>query len=397
MHITYIPQVLHMSNMNEEKELNLPTYTITAHADLPMVLIGGKEGIGQTFSTKLTYQQCADYSELEDESIPERQRVQRDVAKPHVKNIITYLIERDNTVFSSACLIVTKLELDCIFAGAVSVYNGVLPANADRIFIDGQHRVGSIGEAIVIRPEIANHHLDVKVIVVPTDTIRESAAFICQIFRDLNQAKKPNTSQTIYFDSEFASSRLAKDLLDATASMGLGFGDAIAVNGKIKKGQLYTLANFTDFIQILIGKSNKVKLNEALEDDDTYNLYLLLISKFIEGFYNQLSFEQIKTSPDWKAAQDGCVVTCAIGLKALAYVGRSLIENMMVNEQSELNLDCLALLNKLPLHERGNDVWIKKEIYQVIDEKLKIVRSSEKRLARVLCHTMRIIPCEELV
>jgi DNA sulfur modification protein DndB len=384
-----------MSNMANEKELNLPNYTITAESDLSMVLLGGTEGIGQTYSTKLTYQQCADFFEVEDESIPERERVQRDAEKPRVKNIVTYLIERDNTVFSSACLIVTQLELDQILSGNVEVFNGILPAKADRVFIDGQGRLSGVKEAIVIRPEIAHHHLDVKVIVVPTKTVRESAAFVCQIFRDLNMAKKPNASQSIYFDSELSSSRLAKDLLDATAK--IGFGEAVAVNGKIKKGQLYTLANFTDFIQIIIGEKNKAKLNEALTNQNTYQLYLKLITDIIKGFYAFLPLADIQKAPNHKEVQEECVLTCAIGFKALAYVGRSLIENMLVNEESELAIDNLKHIPNLPIHDRGNDVWIKKEVYQYIDEKLKIVRSSEKRLARILCHQMRVMPCEDLV
>lgn len=383
-----------MSN-NTSNELSLPNYTITAHDDLPMVLLEGLEGIGNTYSTKLTYQQCADFFEIEDEKIPERERIQRDAEKSRVSSIVTYLTKRSNTVFSSACLIVTELEMEKIFSGTTQVYNATLPMTADRVFIDGQGRLSAIKEAIVERREIANHHLDIKVIVVPTQTVRESSAFVCQIFRDLNLAKKPNASQSIYFDSELSSSRLAKDLLDATAD--IGFGGAIAVNGKIKKGQLYTLANFTDFIQIVIGEKNKTKLNNTLSEPGTYQLYLKLITTIIKGFYTHLSLNQIQTSEQYKEAQEECVLTCAIGLKALAFVGRSLIENMLINEDSELNIDCLKQIVNLPIHERSNDIWIKKEIYQYIDEKLKIVRSSEKRLARILCHQMRVMPCEELV
>lgn len=387
-------EVIQMSN-NTNNTLSLPNYTITAHDDLEMILLEGIEGIGNTYSTKLTYQQCADFFEVEDERIPERERIQRDAEKPRVNNIITYLTMRSNTVFSSACLIVTELELEEVFSGNTPVFKAVLPKLADRVFIDGQGRLSAIKQAILQREEIATHHLDVKVVVVPTKTVRESASFVCQIFRDLNLAKKPNTSQSIYFDSELPSSRLAKDLLNETAKF--GFGSAIAVNGKIKKGQLYTLANFTDFIQIIIGEKNKTKLNNVLSESSTYELYLKLISIFIEGFYTNLSFNQIQKSEQWKESQEECVLTCAIGLKALAFVGRSLIENMLINEDSELNIGSLKHIVNLPIHERSNDIWIKKEVYQYIDEKLKIVRSSEKRLARILCHQMRVMPCEELV
>ena len=95
----------------QEETLNLPNYTIEAKSDLVMTLLKGNEGIGNTYLTKLTYQQCADYFDIEDERIPVRERLQRDADKPRVSGIAKYITGRKNTVFPSACLVVTKMEL----------------------------------------------------------------------------------------------------------------------------------------------------------------------------------------------------------------------------------------------------------------------------------------------
>jgi DNA sulfur modification protein DndB len=382
------------------EQLNIPQYTILGKQALTMTLLEGTEGVGLTYLTKLTYQQCADNFDLEDESIPERERLQRDADKTRVEAIFAYLTTRDNTIFPSACLIITELELSVLLAGDLKVMKGILPMSSDRLFIDGQGRLGGIKKTLFVRPELANHYLDVKVIVVPTKTVRESAEFVCQIFSDYHLGlKKPNASQNIYFDNEEPLSRLSKEVLDMCQAMDLPFNDAISVNGKIKHGQLYNLVAVTDFIRIMVGAGNKKDTNAFLADQTQYDLYLTLILQYIAGVYQHLPLGDIQAIEDekqWKAAITGNVLTCAIGLKALAFVGRSLIDGMIANEQSALETETIAKVAELPLTERGHKEWVSKQIYQIIEGKLTIVKSSEKRLASLLCYHMRILPCKDL-
>lgn len=388
---------------NDKETLNLPTYAIYGKHDLSLFVQVGQEGIGQTYLTKLKYGSVAnaDLFEIEDQLIPERERLQRDAEKPRIKKIENYLINRENTVFPSACLIVTELKLEPLVEGCNEIMRATIPHTADRLFIDGQHRVGGISSSVEIKPELANYHLDVKIIVVPTKTIRESAAFVTQIFSDYHMSQKsPNTSQNIYFDNEGYSSLFAKELLEMCNKLDINFDKAVAVNGKVKHGQLYTFAIMLDFVSIMIGENNKEKLNELLADEATYNLYLMLITDFLGGLYKHLPFNKIQSMEnraEWKAATNGCVLTCAIGLKALAYFGRSLIEDALEKEVSELDLSTISKLSELPLEEKSSKVWIDSEIYQVIDEKLKIVRASEKRLGRLMCNKARVLACKGLI
>lgn len=387
-------------NKTTNEALLLPSYTITAKEDLELILLKGTEGFGETLLTKLTYQQCADFFEIEDNKIPERDKLQREADAPRVKGIYNYLMKRDDSIFPSACLIITELNQELLLSGGVDVIKGVLPKNADRLFIDGQGRISAIKLLLKSKPELASRHLDVKVIVCNTKTIKDSEEKVKQIFSDFHLLKKPNSSQNIYFDGATSSSRFVKELLTITDKLGVSFNEAIAVNGKIKHGQLYNLANMKDFIGIMAGEKSTSRLNTLLDDDNNFNMYLALISDFIVGMYNEFPLKVIQktdSKTDWKIALDSCVLTCAIGLKALAYVGRSLIEDALENDLSEINVSSLSAINKMPIHERDNKLWLDNDIYQIIEGKLTIARASEKRLARLMCNKARIITCEGLI
>lgn len=91
---------------------------------------------------------------------------------------------------------------------------------------------------------------------------------------------------------------------------------------------------------------------------------------------------------------------CAIGLKALGYIGNSLLEDAAFTTDSELaefNEGALKGLSKLPLDERNNPLWVRSEIYQSIEGKIKIIKSSERRLAWVICSELRIQPSKTTI
>ena len=396
-----------MNVVNNSTSLVIPKYIITAESDLNIIIQEGLEGIGQTFLTQLTYEQCATYFELEDENIPERERLQRDAEKSRINNIHDYLVERDNTVFPSALLVVTGLDKTPLLKNGENGYTGTnlykatIKSHYGRLFIDGQGRVGAIKKAILTRPEIAQYTLNVKIVVVPTMTIRESATLVTQIFCDLHYGlKKPNASQSIYFDSESALSRLAKEVIQRTETHGLKFGNIIAVNGKLSTGKVYTLANLIDFIMIIVGESNKKTANKMLLNQDCYDMYLNLLCQYVSEIYSVLGIENLLSISEPTALKkqiDSNIFFCAIGLKSLAYVGRSIIEELLHTQSAILNFAPLKTINSLPVFDKSHDIWIQKEIFQVIQGKTRIVKASEKRLALLVCQKIRIIPCSSLI
>lgn len=385
--------------------IDFSEYKITSGSDLNLAVIAGREGIGETYSTRITYANCAKYFDVESLDIPERLRMQREVDKPRVKAIINYLLERSNTFFPSVILIVNKLDfISEHVLGDMVIKQAVLPASADRLFIDGQGRLSSIKQVIDANPdsEMQGRHLDVKIIVVDTPTIRDSAKFVTQLFCDLHLGfRKPNSSQSIYFDSEKPINRIAKDLISSAEDAGIPLSSAISITGKLSGSQVYTLANLADFVSIVIGEGSKQKLNGLLADRDSYSVYLDVMTQYVGMVYkcipvlNQANINDNAT--EYKNAISNNVLTCAIGLRALAWIGRSFIENALANNQSPIDFNLLEKINSLPIGDKKDELWIKREIYQLIDGRLTIIKASEKRLASVICHAIRLLPCEGLI
>lgn len=377
--------------------------TMTAKEDLKVTVLMGQEGIGPTYAGKLTYGQCSTFLYTESNEISEENKNQRPLDIRRAKLIAKYLLERENTLFPAIIIVVTHLELVELLpeSNGVTVMQAVIPASAERLIIDGQHRQGSLPFATEIKPELKSRHLDIKIVVVDTDTICESETFVRQIFCDVNsECKKTNKSQGIHFNSESSLDLFTKEVLVIADKLGASSNKGFSKDGKIKQGQLYNLAGLSKFISIMIGIPSKVDINKFLDDNANYELYLITIAKFIAGIYEQLPFlleiQSIQGKAQWSAAAKGNVITCAIGLHALAYVGRSLIEDALEREEP-LNLTTLSNIMTLPLSDNRDALWLDKQIYNEIAGKITIIKSSEKRLANIFCHKMRLIPCEAII
>ncbi|MGN2715653.1 DNA sulfur modification protein DndB [Aliivibrio fischeri] len=392
--------------MNAVQQLSFSKHKIVANDDLALFAIKGTEGIGSTFLTKLSYQQCCDFLQIESEEIEELERLQRSADSSRVNGIRDYLVNRDNTVFPSLCLIVGApadiKEIDGMAStNGTSLVNINIPKNSDRLLIDGQGRRKGIELALAIKSHLSGHHIDVKIVFVPTELIKESEKLVKQIFTDYHYAlKKPTPSQSIYFDSEQIINNFAKELIKITDARGVPFSAAVATQ-RLKCGQIFTLTNVVDFICIFMGVT-KTEVNKILSNSEKYDFYLLQLSRYIEILYQHLPFEKFQNmqQKEWKRHTSEHVACCAIGLKALGYIGNSLLEDAAFTTDTQLaefNEDALKGLSKLPLDERKNPLWLRSEIYQSIEGKIKIIKSSERRLARVICSELRIQPSKTTI
>lgn len=204
-------------------------------------------------------------------------------------------------------------------------------------------------------------------------------------------------SENLYFpdrNRQSLLSRLSNDILVMCKENNIHFTKGIEVQSKISKGQLYTLGELTNMIIIMSGASNKKSLNNILQCKHFYKQHLRLIFQYITGLDHYLPFAQIQAIEDpklWQIIKDENVLTCAIGLKALAYVGRTLIFTALTEKKDKLDLKPLTMLNQLPLTKRDHELWISKNIYQLVGKKVKIVKSSQKALASIFCHKMGVV------
>lgn len=383
---------------------NLENKKITATETVRLLCITGTEGIGTTHLCKVNFSQYCSLTSIEDAELDEKQRMQRLVQKSRAKGVTDYLVERDNTVFPEAVLVVGSeaviTQVNCAVEGFDK--NGAhlsiveIPAGCDRFIVDGQGRRLGIEDALAIKEMLASNHLDLKIVQVETECIYDSASFVRQIFADFHlHLKKPSKSQSIYFDGKCPLYVFSTELMTIVDRMGTPLSQAVAVEGRLKQGQYMNMATLADFVCAFIGDT-PARVKKLLADSEKYNYYLLEVARFIECLYVHLPYESLLSADkeNWKNAIDTNLSCCVIGLKALGMIGNSLHVDALLSGREDFDPTPLAKLEELPFGDREDPIWLNSQIYQRIDGKIKIVKGSERRLARLLCTQMRIIASE---
>jgi len=377
---------------------------ITSTETVKLLCISGTEGIGTTHLGKVSYKQFCDITSIENAELDEKQRMQRLVQTSRAKGVTDYLAERDDTVFPEAVLVVgneaviTPLSLPFDDVDNNGTYMSVVEITpfTDRFLVDGQGRRIGIEDALKIKEFLSSNHLDIKIVQVETEAIYDSASFVRQIFADFHlNLKKPSKSQSIYFDSHCPLYVFATELMTIVDRIGTPLSKAVAIEGRLKQGQFMNMATLSDFVCAFIGDT-PARVKKLLADTDKYDYYLLEVSRFIECLYTYLPYQDLLTvdKTEWKQTIDSHLACCAIGLKALGMVGNSLHVDAQLSGLDDFDAKPLEKLAELPFADREDPLWISNQIYQRIEGSIKIVKGSERRLARLLCSRMRIIASE---
>lgn len=376
----------------------------TAEQSVKLLCISGKEGIGTTHLCKVSYGQYCAITSVEDTELDEKDRMQRIVQQSRAKGVTDYLSERDNTVFPEAVLVVGSEAVITSVIGPDSdaEENGSylsiieIPSFADRFLVDGQGRRVGIEEALRLKEQLVSHHLDLKIVQVQTESVYESASYVRQIFADFHlHMKKPSKSQSIYFDNECPLYVFTTELMSIVDRMGTPLSKAVAVEGRLGHGQFMNMATLSDFVCAFVGDS-PARVKKLFEDSDKYDYYLLEIARFIEALYGHLPYKSLLTATKevWRSTVDGNLACCVIGLKALGMLGNSLHVDAKLSGKDEFDCKPLEKLREIPFSDREHPLWLNHQIYQRVDGKTKIVKGSERRLARLLCIELRVIPSE---
>ncbi|USD35618.1 MULTISPECIES: DNA sulfur modification protein DndB [Vibrio] len=376
---------------------------ITANESVQLLCITGSEGIGDTHLGKVSFAQYCAITSIESAELDEKQRMQRLVQSSRAKGVTDYLVERNNTVFPEAVLVVgSEAVITPVNAPISKQENGTslslveIGPEVDRFIVDGQGRRLGIENALALKESLAGNHLDLKVVQVATEVIYDSASFVRQIFSDFHlNLRKPSKSQSIYFDSECPLYVFTTELMTIVDRMGVPLSRAVAVEGRLSQGQFMNMATLSDFVCGFIGDT-PARVKKLLADSTKYDYYLLEVARFIECLYAQFPYESLLSANKdvWKEAIDTNLSCCVIGLKALAMVGNSLHVDAQLSGKDDFDARPLAKLAELPFADREDPLWLNSQIYQRIDNKVKIVKGSERRLARLLCTQLRIIASE---
>ncbi|MDN3661145.1 DGQHR domain-containing protein [Vibrio agarivorans] len=340
--------------------------------------------------------------EANSDVLKEQDKSQRDVTEndPRVNGIFSYLDE-DETAFTGVIVFVSKIEvLETFQVGRQKAILAHLSSDASTFINDGQGRHVAFSKKIkhlqnqeTVNQEqveqLLNRTLGIKFIVTNTETVDEVKGLIRKLFADIHlNLVKPKTSLSLYF-SDAPLCRLLKDICSEVFINQKPLLDAIAVNGKIKKGQVWDLNQFRSLCLTLMDSTPKAA-NQQLYDPSCYAQWKATISGLLSKTLPLLSLEHFDTD-DWKQHHTESLVAKALFAKGLGYLLRSAIEEALENNRK---VDYVAFSNlaSLPLHQLADPIWLDSNIAFKGTKTVQIAPKSEKVIGSFLCRKLRIYP-----
>jgi len=368
---------------------------------LKLVLRKAKECIEKlgvtTYETVGTFRQLADHLVVEDNSdvLSEEFKKQRDVDPLRVKNLKTYWAESEGPVFPGMTIFANELDIiqevtvsDCLMVVAN------IPATADRFICDGQGRTSFIKWLVELAgsEQYWDHTIAFKLIVTHTPTLSHPKAvrIIKQVFADYHvRLVKPNRSVSQHFDTGTHFARFLNELLDI--DVGGEFKKRIALHGKIKRHHVWTYQQFASMIQKFL-KVTPGSANKELADESAYKQSLELCKQFIGRLCSVLPFS-VLDADNYAEVHEQAVFTKAVFANALAYVGRSIVDEMVLNDG--MTWEVLTSL-PMPLLNKLDKYWLKSKVTMDDDGSLKIIKGTERRIGALICRELRVFPCQEL-
>lgn len=372
-------------------------------APLSLLLEKTKEGIERrgvtTFEATITFKELVAHFPIEANAgiMPEAMKRQRDVDAARVNGIKKYWTSSEGPVFPGMIMFASTIEevLTHKVAGKTLI-EAILPADACRFIADGQGRTSFIkwlletGESA----EYEDFSISFKLVVTHTATLADekAATIIRQLFSDLHcHLKKPSKSVSKFFDSSTPFARLQNDVLDCDVG-GVPLRSRIALHGKIRRGTVWTYEQLCQMLSKFLG-SAPAQLNKDLSDESVYAAALELCNQFFCRIGAILPMADLD-SDDYLVRHEQSMFTKAIFCSALGYVGRSIVDEMLLD--NTVTWDVLTAPASMPLLSKDDKFWQTNKITMSDDGRVKIIKGTDKRIASLICRELRIYPCQEL-
>ncbi|HCV04085.1 MAG TPA: hypothetical protein DG048_15675 [Pseudoalteromonas sp.] len=315
------------------------------------------------------------------ESERDEELLQRKLTNSRSDNIKNYLLEREDAIFPQLAGFVSSQAISETVHGMFRKIT--LSADAQRMLVDGQGRREGGRKAMLECPELAEMTVDLKLIVLNTATLLESANIIRQVFSDYHKnVVKPNSSINLFFDSAKASSAFYVRSLKYLEDCDTAFAKQISRDGA--NDRFYTLAQYKTFVEKLTGMTSK-EMDKTMLDESVSEMWLRVIASFVSHLENE-AFEGLfekSAKADVTAQKKSNLVCCAIGLEALGRVGNLIIDNALA-EQVKPDFTILGGLSELNM-DREAGIW---QNSVILDG--KILKGSAAKLSMKMAVHLRL-------
>ncbi|MBE8232318.1 MAG: DGQHR domain-containing protein [Endozoicomonadaceae bacterium] len=378
--------------------------TSPSNKALPLTLFIGKEGINNaavdTYEGVITFGELVEHFQVEanSDSLDEIYKKQRDVDSARIEGLKRYWKNTTNSVFPNMTFFANDLAVKkTVNVGTKKMAVAELAPLADRFICDGQGRTSFIqwllSQDEPLTEEFRAHTISFKLLVTGTESLSTPKAIkvIKQTFADYHcNLKKPNKSISKCFDSSTAFSRMLNELLDMELTNGKTVRNRIALHGNIRKGHVWTFAQFSSMIQKLLNVT-PASASAQLKDEVNYDVTVSICTSFLGRVFDIMPTEMLD-SDNHKVHED-VMFSKAIFADALGFVGRSLLDEMLIDEQA--NWTQIKTLS-LPIDSKIDKQWLKNKVTFDDEGRIKIIKGTNKRLASLICSELRIYPCPAL-
>ncbi|MAA93757.1 MAG: hypothetical protein CML22_07170 [Rheinheimera sp.] len=369
---------------------------------LKLLLTKTVEGIERrgvsTYETTVSFSELVEHFPIEAnaDTLPEELKRQRDVDPARVNGLKKYWAISEGPVLPGMIMFGCGIETVAThqIAGK-TLMEAVLPASNDRFIADGQGRTSFIKFLLGTEQgqQFKDYTISFKLVVTNTaDLLDEHASSVIrQLFSDLHcNLKKPSKSVSKLFDSSTPFARLQADVLNCHVG-GVKLSRRIALHGKIRRGNVWTYEQLCSMLSKLLGNA-PTQLNKDLADEAVYQSALSLCNQFLARIGAILPMEQLDCD-NYLEMHEKLMFTKAIFCNALGYVGKSIIDEMVLDPA--LTWDALGTL-ALPILSKIDKYWQVNKVTLNDENRIKIIKGTDKRIASLICRELRVYPCEAL-
>ena len=129
--------------------------------------------------------------------------------------------------------------------------------------------------------------------------------------------------------------------------------------------------------------------SKQITDEAQYEDALNLCRSYLTCIFRLLPIENITSTQDHEKA----MFTRAIFANALGYVGRSLMDEMLLDNSitwERINL------KGIPIEDKSDSFWLEANVTMKDKGTIKIIKSTDTRIGSLICRKLRIYPCPEL-
>jgi DGQHR domain-containing protein len=320
---------------------------LRVNQDFTFLAVAGKDGLRTTYSANIDFVDAIEMFKFVPHNPDSKLLVQRETHKSRINGVSTYLVD-DFACLPPTGAIVEHLKSEHVIE---NIYRITIPKGAFRYLFDGQARLGGI--SVLLSKDVSYNQNTLSVKFVKTEGIVKDN----QLFSDWNAASvKPNSSICKAMDSRALINRFTKQVISRSPLINdlIDFNKA-SVTASSKSNKIWTLNQFTSFVQTVAGVTTKSA--ESILDEAAQARTEGFIHKYLEVLSKHPQLKTIFTresAPVW--TRENTIVGTSVWLKSIALTGRFVCLHLLLSQKKKADWTFMDRIHDVDF-SRSNSEW----------------------------------------